>query len=28
LFAKIATEMTEKITEMGPNPIKLKKKAA
>jgi F420-non-reducing hydrogenase iron-sulfur subunit len=30
LFAQIATEMTEKIIEMGPNPIKLnrKKKAA
>ncbi len=30
LFVQIATEMTEKIIEMGPNPIKLKmkKKAA
>ena len=28
MFVKIAIEMTEKITEMGPNPIKLKKKAA
>jgi F420-non-reducing hydrogenase iron-sulfur subunit len=30
LFVQIATEMTEKILEMGPNPIKLKmkKKAA
>ncbi|SPD75467.1 F420-non-reducing hydrogenase vhu iron-sulfur subunit D [uncultured Desulfobacterium sp.] len=28
LFARIATEMTEKIMEMGPNPIKLRKKAA
>ncbi len=27
LFAKIATEMTEQITKMGPNPIKLNKKA-
>lgn len=26
LFARIATEMTEKIIEMGPNPIKLKRK--
>jgi coenzyme F420-reducing hydrogenase delta subunit len=28
LFVQIAKEMTEKIIEMGPNPIKLKKKAA
>ena len=28
LFAKIATEFAEKIKELGPNPIKLKKKAA
>jgi len=28
LFVQIANEMTEKIIEMGPNPIKLKKKAA
>ncbi len=28
LFVQYAIEMTEKITEMGPNPIKLKKKAA
>jgi len=30
LFAQVATEMTEKIKEMGPNPIRLamKKKAA
>jgi F420-non-reducing hydrogenase iron-sulfur subunit len=28
LFAKFAREMTEAVTEMGPNPIKLKKKAA
>ncbi len=28
LFVQIATEMTEKIIEMGPNPIKLNKKAA
>ncbi len=28
LFVKIAVEMTNKITEMGPNPVKLKKKAA
>jgi F420-non-reducing hydrogenase iron-sulfur subunit len=27
LFAKIATEFTEKITGMGPNPIKLKMKS-
>jgi len=26
LFVQIAKEMTEKITDMGPNPIKLKKK--
>ena len=26
LFARIATEMTEKIIEMGPNPVKLKRK--
>jgi coenzyme F420-reducing hydrogenase delta subunit len=28
LFVQIAKEMTERIIEMGPNPIKLKKKAA
>ena len=28
LFVQIAKEMTEKIIEMGPNPIKLNKKAA
>jgi len=28
LFVQFAKEMTEKIIEMGPNPIKLKKKAA
>lgn len=28
LFVKIAAEMTEKIRGMGPNPIRLKKKAA
>ena len=28
LFARIAKEMTEKITSMGPNPIKLAKKMA
>ena len=28
LFAKIATEFAEKIKGLGPNPIKLKKKAA
>jgi coenzyme F420-reducing hydrogenase delta subunit len=28
LFAKIATEFTDKIMDLGPNPIKLKKKAA
>ena len=28
LFVQFAKEMTEKILEMGPNPIKLKKKAA
>ncbi len=28
MFVQIAKEMTEKIIEMGPNPIKLKKKAA
>ncbi len=28
LFVQYATEMTEKIIEMGPNPIKLNKKAA
>ena len=28
LFAQIAREMTEKITSMGPNPIKLAKKKA
>lgn len=28
MFVQFAKEMTEKIIEMGPNPIKLKKKAA
>lgn len=28
LFAKIAVEFTKKISDLGPNPIKLKKKAA
>ena len=28
LFVKIACEMTDKIIEMGPNPIKVKNKAA
>jgi len=28
MFVQFAIEMTEKIIEMGPNPIKLKKKAA
>ncbi len=28
LFVQIAKEMTDRIIEMGPNPIKLKKKAA